>query len=96
MVAGILAKTILYGGIFMYPADSRNPKGKLRLMYQCNPVHLLLKLVEGKAITGYSRVLEEVPNSLHERCPIFIGSPYDIDKVAKFIADTDAELEKPL
>ncbi len=95
MVADV-HRTLLYGGIFMYPADSRNPKGKLRLMYECNPMSMIIEAAGGKSIDGYSRVLEKKPQSLHERCPIFIGSPYDVDKVAKFIADTDAELEKTI
>ncbi|KAB2908041.1 MAG: class 1 fructose-bisphosphatase [Ignavibacteriales bacterium] len=95
MVADV-HRTLLYGGIFMYPADSRNPKGKLRLQYECNPMAFIIEAAGGKAIDGYKRILERVPTALHERCPIFIGSPFDVDKVAKFIADTDAELEKPI
>ncbi len=95
MVADV-HRTLLYGGIFMYPADSRNPKGKLRLMYECNPVSMIIEAAGGKSIDGYKRILELKPESLHERCPIYIGSPYDVDKVAKFIADTDAELEKAI
>ena len=95
MVADV-HRTLLYGGIFMYPADSRNPKGKLRLMYECNPMSMIIEAAGGKSLDGYRRILEIKPQSLHERCPVFIGSPYDVNRVAKFIADTDAELEKPL
>jgi len=95
MVADV-HRTLLYGGIFMYPADSRNPRGKLRLMYECNPVSMIIEAAGGKSTDGYKRIMELKPESLHERCPIFIGSPYDVDKVMKFIADTDAELEKAI
>ncbi len=95
MVADV-HRTLLYGGIFMYPADSRNPRGKLRLMYECNPVSMIIEAAGGKSTDGYKRIMELKPESLHERCPIFIGSPYDVDKVMKFIADTDAELEKTI
>lgn len=88
MVADV-HRTLLYGGIFMYPADSRSPRGKLRLMYECNPMAFIIEAAGGKASDGKNRLLEIKPNDLHERCPIFIGSKYDVDMVEDFIARAD-------
>lgn len=82
-------RTLLYGGIFMYPADSRNKRGKLRLMYECNPMAFIVEAAGGKAIDGHTRILEAVPESLHERIPIFIGSSEDVDTVARFIREAE-------
>lgn len=84
MVADI-HRTLLYGGIFMYPADSRNPNGKLRLMYECNPMAMLIESAGGRASDGKQRILEIVPNKLHQRVPIFIGSEYDVKMVEEFM-----------
>lgn len=84
-----LHRTLLYGGIFMYPSDSRSPHGKLRLMYECNPLAFIIEAAGGKASDGRSRLLEIKPNDLHERCPIFIGSKYDVNVVEDFIARAD-------
>ncbi len=89
MVADV-HRTILYGGIFMYPADSRNPNGKLRLMYECNPVAMIVEAAGGRATTGYGRILEVQPTSLHQRTPIFIGSSENVLELEKFIAEADA------
>jgi fructose-1,6-bisphosphatase I len=84
MVADI-HRTLLYGGIFMYPSDSRSPNGKLRLMYECNPMAYLVESAGGRAIDGKQRILEVQPTSLHQRVPIYIGSPYDVGVVEDFL-----------
>lgn len=88
MVADV-HRTLLYGGIFMYPADVRNKKGKLRLMYECNPMAFIVETAGGKASNGKMRVLEVQPEALHERCPIFIGSEDDVLMVEKFMAEAE-------
>jgi len=80
MVADV-HRTILYGGIFCYPADSSNPKGKLRLLYECNPMAMLVEQAGGKATTGTQRVLDIQPTKVHERAPIFCGSKLDVEEV---------------
>jgi fructose-1,6-bisphosphatase I len=82
-------RNLLYGGIYMYPADSRNPKGKLRLMYECNPMAFIVEQAGGRASNGKQRMLEIKPTSLHERTPIFIGSEEDVLLVEKFMRDYD-------
>ena len=86
MVADI-HRTLLYGGIFIYPGDKRNPKGKLRLMYECNPMAFIMEEAGGRATDGKKRILEIQPTGLHERTPIFIGSMEDVLLVEKFLRE---------
>jgi fructose-1,6-bisphosphatase I len=88
MVADI-HRNLLYGGIFMYPSDSRNPNGKLRLMYECNPMAFIVEQAGGRASNGKQRLLDVQPSSLHQRTPIFIGSEEDVLLVEKFIREYD-------
>lgn len=84
MVADI-HRTLLYGGIFMYPADIRNPNGKLRLMYECNPLAFIAEQAGGRAIDGKMRLLDIQPKELHQKTPIFIGSEEDVNTLEKFL-----------
>lgn len=92
MVADI-HRNLLYGGIFLYPGDSRNPRGKLRLMYECNPMAMIIEAAGGRASDGYKRILDIQPTSLHERAPIIIGSEEDVLMVEKFITEADLNKE---
>lgn len=76
-------RTLLYGGIYMYPPDIRKPEGKLRLMCECSPLAFLAEQAGGKATDGIRRILEVVPEELHTRKPLFIGSSEDVDDVAR-------------
>ena len=88
MVADI-HRNLLYGGLFMYPADSRNPNGKLRLQYECNPMAFVIEQAGGRATDGVNRILELQPETIHQRTPIFIGSEDDVRMVEKFIAEAE-------
>ena len=88
MVADI-HRTLLYGGIFIYPGDKRNKKGKLRLMYECNPMSFIVEAAGGRSTDGTKRILEVQPESLHERTPIYIGSEEDVLLVEKFLREAD-------
>lgn len=88
MVADI-HRNLLYGGIFMYPADSRNPNGKLRLMYECNPMAMIVEAAGGRATDGKNRILELKPENLHQRTPVFIGNKEDVLTVEKFMAEEE-------
>ena len=90
MVADV-HRNLLYGGIFMYPADSRNPNGKLRLMYECNPMAFIIEQAGGKASDGKRRMLDIQPEKLHQRVPIFIGSEDDVKTVEKFMAEVEVK-----
>jgi len=93
MVADI-HRNLLYGGIFMYPADSRNPNGKLRLMYECNPMAFIIEQAGGRASNGKQRMLDIQPEKLHQRIPIFIGSEDDVKMVEKFMAEEEVKASK--
>jgi fructose-1,6-bisphosphatase I len=88
MVADI-HRTLLYGGIFIYPGDRRNEHGKLRLMYECNPMAFIVEAAGGRATNGKQRILELKPESLHQRTPIYIGSPEDVMLVEKFLSEAE-------
>jgi len=70
-------RTLMYGGIFAYPADANNPGGKLRLLYECNPMSFIIEAAGGKGTTGSERILDVQPRALHQRAPIWMGS-YDM------------------
>ena len=81
MVADV-HRTLLYGGVFCYPADKKNPNGKLRLFYECIPMAYIMELAGGKAIVGKAsvqRILELVPKEIHRRSPILLGSIQEIE-----------------
>ena len=77
MVADI-HRTLLYGGLFMYPADSNNKSGKLRLIYECNPLSMIIEQAGGTTTNGSVNILDIVPTTLHQRCPYFAGSLSDV------------------
>ncbi|OWF39037.1 fructose-1,6-bisphosphatase 1-like isoform X2 [Mizuhopecten yessoensis] len=81
MVADV-HRTLVYGGIFMYPATSEAPQGKLRLLYESNPMAFIIEQAGGLAITDKKRILDIQPTSIHERCPVFMGSKEDVQEVA--------------
>ncbi|CAG9317962.1 unnamed protein product [Blepharisma stoltei] len=74
-------RTLLYGGIFMYPADSKSPHGKLRLLYEVLPMSFITELAGGRATDGKRRLLDTVPEHIHQRSPCYIGSPYEISQL---------------
>lgn len=80
-----LHRTLLYGGIFMYPGDQRNPNGKLRLMYEANPTAFIVEQAGGRATNGTERILDVQPTTLHGRTPLFIGSDEDVVECEEFL-----------
>lgn len=78
-------RNLLYGGIFLYPPDRKNPKGKLRLLYEANPLAFLVEKAGGAATDGRQRILEKVPTDLNERTPLIIGSKREVELVHEFI-----------
>jgi fructose-1,6-bisphosphatase I len=79
-------RTLLYGGIYCYPGDRKNPNGKLRLMYENNPLAFIVEQAGGAATDGRQRILDILPESLHQRTPLFIGSREDVKIVQEFLA----------
>lgn len=87
-------RTLLYGGLFMYPSDKKNPDGKLRLMYEVNPLAMLIEQAGGVALDGKNRVLERTPTDLHQRVPMICGSPADMAIAREMIADDPCSSEE--
>jgi fructose-1,6-bisphosphatase I len=77
-------RTLLKGGIFLYPDDKKSPSGKLRLLYECFPMAYLVEQAGGVATDGNVRILEKMPVELHERSPLIIGSRLDVEEALKF------------
>jgi fructose-1,6-bisphosphatase I len=78
-------RTLLYGGIFSYPADRKNPNGKLRLMYECNPMAFIIEQAGGRSTDGKQSILQIQPTSLHEHTPVFLGSEDDVTLCEEFL-----------
>jgi fructose-1,6-bisphosphatase I len=78
-------RTLLKGGIFLYPPTRSHPKGKLRLLYEGNPIALLAEQAKGKASDGTQRILEKKPQSLHERTTLLVGSKSEMDLLHDFL-----------
>ena len=78
-------RNLLKGGIFIYPSTAKSPKGKLRLLYECNPLAFVIEQAGGKASDGQRRILELEPTSLHQRTPLFIGSAHMVTQAEEFM-----------
>ena len=81
-------RNMIKGGIYLYPTNSKNPKGKLRLLYECNPMALLAEQANGKASDGTTRILDIVPTELHQRVPFICGSSAMVEKAEEFMRDS--------
>jgi fructose-1,6-bisphosphatase I len=79
-------RTLLYGGIFMYPRDAKHQSGKLRLLYEASPLGLIAERAGGRASTGREDILGIQPARLHERVPLFIGSTDEVSEAESFVA----------
>jgi fructose-1,6-bisphosphatase I len=84
-------RNLLKGGIFLYPQTESAPKGKLRLLYECNPIAFLAEQAGGKASDGHGRVLEVKPETLHQRLPFYVGSTLMVEKVEQFLREFPEE-----
>ncbi|HOI66476.1 MAG TPA: class 1 fructose-bisphosphatase [Thiomonas arsenitoxydans] len=89
MVADV-HRILMRGGVFLYPWDKREPNkpGKLRLLYEANPMSLLVEQAGGAATTGSQRILDIVPTSLHERCSVMLGSREEVELLQRYHAQT--------
>lgn len=88
MVADV-HRTIMYGGIYMYPADAKKGNGKLRILYEGFPMSFIVEQAGGMSSTGLfrgkvNRVLDLVPQGIHDKCPIICGSPRDVERVLSY------------
>lgn len=78
-------RTLLRGGVFLYPPTLKNPQGKLRLLYEANPVAFIAEQAGGRATDGTRRVLEVEPTEIHQRTPLIVGSPTEMDEFDRFV-----------
>jgi len=82
-------RTLLYGGIYLYPADAKKGNGKLRILYEGFPMAMIIEQAGGEATTGFfrgkiNRVLDLMPEGIHDKCPIIIGSPRDVQRTLSY------------
>ncbi len=80
-------RNLLKGGIFMYPSTASAPKGKLRLAYECNPIAFIAEQAGGKASDGFGRILDLKLESLHQRCPFYVGSRRMVERLEEYLAE---------
>jgi fructose-1,6-bisphosphatase I len=78
-------RNLLYGGIYLYPASSKAPNGKLRLTYEANPMAFIVEQAGGKASNGIGDIMQMEPETLHQRVPLYIGCSYDVEMVEEYI-----------
>ena len=78
-------RNMIKGGIYMYPKSSKNSNGKLRLLYECNPMAFLAEQANGKASDGFTRILDIEPTELHQRAPFICGSKNMVNKAEEFM-----------
>lgn len=94
-MVGDIHRTLLYGGVFAYPADKQNKDGKLRLLYEGAPMSFIIEQAGGKATTGLVRVMDITPVKVHQRIPVVMGSPQDVDECQKYYLEShDARLKE--
>ncbi len=86
MVADV-HRSLIIGGIFIYPPTNDSPNGKLRLLYECNPMSFIVEQAGGRASNGFKRILDVEPKELHQRTPIFIGSADMVRKAEEFMKE---------
>ena len=91
MVADV-HRILTRGGVFIYPADRKDPSkpGRLRLMYEANPMAFIVEQAGGAATTGRMRMMDVVPTGLHQRVPVFLGSRHEVDVATRYHLEADA------
>lgn len=85
-------RNLIKGGIYIYPQTGSHPDGKLRLLYECNPISFIAEQAGGKSTNGFGRILDIKPNSLHQRTPLFVGSPQMVRKAEEFMMEFSKNL----
>ena len=83
-------RNMIKGGIYLYPTSTKNPQGKLRLLYECNPMAFLAEQASGKASDGSSRIMDIIPTELHQRVPFVCGSMSMVEKAESFVRATQS------
>ncbi len=99
-IASLVAEVhriLMRGGVFLYPRDTKDPgkPGRLRLMYEANPIALLIEQAGGAASTGRQRLMDLPPSQLHQRVPVILGSINEVQRIARYHAEHDSGRDKP-
>ena len=99
-VASLVAEVhriLVRGGVFMYPRDNKDPDkpGRLRLMYEANPMAMIIEQAGGQASTGRQSLREVVPTDLHQRVPVILGSKNEVTRIERYHAEYDSGTDKP-
>ena len=91
MVADV-HRILLRGGIYLYPRENKKPvkAGRLRLMYEVNPMSMLVEQAGGKSSTGKERIMDVVPECIHQRIPVIIGTPHEVSLIERYTSDYDS------
>jgi fructose-1,6-bisphosphatase len=90
-------RILIRGGLFMYPRDTKDPSkpGRLRLMYEANPMAMIMEQAGGAASTGRGRILDIAPSGIHQRVPVILGSRNEVERLARYHAEYDAGEDVP-
>jgi len=96
MVADV-HRILMRGGIFMYPRDTKDTgkKGRLRLLYEANPMSMLIEQAGGASSTGRGAILDEAPDALHQRVPVVLGSRVEVERIVRYHQEYDAGTDRP-
>lgn len=97
-IASLVAEVhriLIRGGLFMYPKDTKDSSkaGRLRLLYEANPMSMIVEQASGRAITGRSRVLDLIPTELHQRVPLILGCKTEVDRIERYHLEHDQGLD---
>ena len=99
-IASLVAEVhriLVRGGLFMYPRDNKDPSraGRLRLLYEANPMAMIIEQAGGAASTGRARILEVVPEELHQRVPVILGSKAEVERIERYHREREQGLDQP-
>jgi fructose-1,6-bisphosphatase I len=86
-------RNLIKGGIYMYPGTTKNPEGKLRMQYECNPLAFIVEQAGGKASDGAQRIMDIQPRELHMRSPLFIGSKHMVERIESLLAKEQIKVQ---
>jgi fructose-1,6-bisphosphatase I len=88
---------LINGGLYGYPSTRNNPDGKLRLLYECAPMAMIMEQAGGAGSTGYGRILDVKPTEIHQRTPVYLGSVenvFELDQFFSYYGENEAEEDK--
>jgi fructose-1,6-bisphosphatase I/sedoheptulose-1,7-bisphosphatase len=99
-IASLVAEVhriLMRGGLFMYPRDTKDPArhGRLRLLYEANPMAMIVEQAGGGASTGRERILDLQPLDLHQRVPVILGSKAEVERIERYHLEHDHGLDRP-